>query len=244
MLDKLARLSLISKISNIESINKLFNDNLPILLQVLDKTKTGYLLRLGDRIIDAKSAENISIGSKYWGILRENNNGLLISNLIKQPKILDEVQKSPILFDIATAELVIDGESRDLLQLGNDKLRDILVSLLERVDSKEEFILLSNMLFSLKYGITTFVIRDREKQFLTQIKSKCGKIEFCAAFSSLGIIYGELYHNDLILKVQFELTKKILLKYADELPFNIMDIILDNRIQLFFDMDNILDMEA
>ena len=242
MIDKLSKLSSLLKMSDIN--NTVFNTNLPILLQVLDKTKAGYLLRLGDRVIDAKSSENLIIGSKYWGILNENNDGLLISHLIKQPRILDEIYKSPIVLDIDRLELLINNESKDLTQINNDKLRDILTHTLERINSRDEFILLSNILFGLKYGVVTFIIKDREKRFLTQIRKIHGKIEFCAAFNNLGFIYGELYNNDLILRVQFELTKKILLKHANEIPFNIIDIVLDNSIKLFFDMDNILDLEV
>lgn len=243
MFDKINNLSLFLKFSDSLN-NKIFNTNLPVLLQVIDKIKSGYLLKIGDRVIGAKSIENLIIGSKYWGILNENNREVLISNLIKQPKILDEVYKSPIVFDISTLELISQNDSNNISQLSSDRVRDALIYALEKTNSRDEFILLSNMLFGLKYGVFTFVIRDREKRFLTQIKRLQNKIEFCAAFNNLGIIHGEILNNDLMLRVQFELTKKVLLKYANEIPFFIVDIIIDSSIKLLFDMDNMLDLEV
>lgn len=243
MFNKINKLSFLLKIPDITS-NKIFNTNLPVLLQVLNKTNVGYLLRLGDRIIDAKSYENLIIGSKYWGVLHENNNGVLISNLIKQPKILDDIYKSPVFFDLFKLEIMSDGKSNDIGQLNSDKLRDTLIYALERVNSRDEFNMLSNMLFGLKYGVATFIIKDREKRFLTQVRKAKNKIEFCAVFSNLGIIYGEIFNDDLILRVQFELTRRILLKYAGDISLNIVNIIIDSGVKLLFDMDNILDLEA
>lgn len=241
MLDKLAKI--ISLSSVISSNNKIFNTSLPVLLQILSKTNDGYLLKLGTNKIEAKSLENITIGSKYWALLNENNNGLLISNLIKQPHIMDDIYKSPIIFNLDTLELN-NYYFKDNVKLSSESLRDVIICTLDKCENRDEFILLSNMLFGLKQGVITLVIKDREKNFLIQIKKIKNKIEFCAAFSNLGLIYGELYDDSLILRVQFDKIKWLLKKYIYELPFNEVNIILDSRINLIFNMDNILDLEV
>lgn len=243
---------MISRILNITQVIKNldnqahYNNTLPLLLQIIDKTKSGYLLKLGNKTIEAKSTAQLQIGSKYWAIIKENKNGeILISNLINRPKIIDAIKDSSIKFDISEIKEAL----RDSRFIQN--LRDNLEQNIINTNSKDDFLFLINSLMALNKKIINLVIKDKNKEMLLQIKKrKNEKIEFSAIFNNLGIINGSIYGNQtLIIKTQFNYIKKILESNLKKLEgyenFNEIHILHDEHIDILFNLfnDNILDLE-
>ncbi|RAX54663.1 hypothetical protein CCY99_02550 [Helicobacter sp. 16-1353] len=237
----------ISKISQNLSQTKHYNTTLPILLQVMEKTRMGYLLKLGNNIIEAKSMNNLQIGSKYWAIVKDSSvNEILISNLIKQPKIFDNAKKSSLKFDINEFESLLK-DSRFI-----EKFSDNLIEKSIASSTKDDFLFLTNSLIALNKKILNIVINDNKKDILLQIKKpKDGKIEFSAIFNNLGLINGVIYNNQsLIIKTQYKNVRNILenniknLEGFDE--FDEIRIIFDENINIFFNLynDGILDLEV
>lgn len=244
MISKILNLSQISQISQISQDAKYYNNTLPILLQVLEKTRMGYLLKLGNNIIEAKSTNNLQIGAKFWAIVKDSSVGeILISNLIKQPKIFENIQFSTLKYTIKEFETMVkDGK---FVQ----KFREDLIDNFLKVNSKDEFLFLTNSLLALNKRILNIVIKDNNKNILMQIKRPKGsKIEFSAIFNNLGMIEGSIYNSQkLILKVQYQNVKNILqnnLKYLE--GFSEISILVDEDSEIFFNVfdENILDIKA
>ncbi|RDU64693.1 hypothetical protein [Helicobacter sp. MIT 14-3879] len=240
----LNRILNISKLSQITQNNnfKSYNTTLPILLQVLKKTRIGYLLKLGNSHIEARSASNLQIGSKYWAIINDSKGEFLISKLIKQPEIFELSKNSSLKFEI--------NEIESLLKTKNlsSTFYESLVDKITTTQNRDDFTFLSNSLFAFQKGVLNIVIKNNKKDVLFQIKKlKNNKIDFSAVFSNLGIIYGSIYNsNELLLKVQYNNVKNILesnTKYLE--GFNEIKIIVEDFVLLFdIKRENILDLEV
>lgn len=243
---------MISKILNITQIAKnlehqtRYNNTLPLLLQIIDKTKTGYLLKLGNNIIEAKSANLLQIGGKYWAIINENKNGeIIISNLINRPKIFEIIKDSSLKFEINELKEMLK-DSR-FIQNFSENLEQKIIN----ASSKDDFLFLTNSLVALNRKIINLVIKYKNKEMLLQIKKqKKDKIEFSAILNNLGIINGSIYgYQALIIKVQFHYVKKILESNINKLEdfekFEEIHIMQDEHIDVLFNLysDNILDLE-
>lgn len=237
----------ISKISENLSHTKHYNTTLPILLQVMEKTRTGYLLKLGSNTIEAKSLNSLQIGGKYWAIVKDSSVGeIIISNLIKQPKIFDNAKKTSLKFDINEIESLLK-DAKSIEKFGENLIEKSSIS-----NSKDDFLFLINSLVALNKKILNIVINDNKKDILLQIKKpKNEKIEFSAIFNNLGVINGAIYDNQsLIIKTQYKNVKNILennIKNLEDFDkFSEISIIFDENIDIFFNLydDNILDLEV
>ncbi|MDE6885518.1 MAG: hypothetical protein K2P17_00530 [Helicobacteraceae bacterium] len=233
MINKILNIAKLSQITQNSNI-KTFNTTLPILLQVLEKTRMGYMLKLGNSTIEARSPANLQIGAKYWAIVKDSSVGeIIIQNLIKQPKIFDYVKSTSLSFEMNEFQTMI--KEKKFSQNFYDKLIDSTIN----AENKEDFLFLSNALLAYEKKITNLVIKDRNKRILLQIKNKKrDKIDFSAIFGNLGVIAGSIYEsNILILKVQYQNVKNLLEKSKDRLEgFSEIKILLDENTSILFDM--------
>lgn len=229
----IAKLAQSSQNGNVKS----FNTTLPLLLTIMQKSKMGYQLKLGNTIIEAKSNANLQIGAKYWAIVKDVRGELIISGLKKRPKIAESIQNSPIKFDIYDLPNLFKNVKEanfvsEFYKNLADKMSDIKF--------KDEFICVTNSLYALQKGILNLVIKDGTRDILLQIKKqKNDKIDFSAIFSNLGIINGSVYKNDILhLMVQYEDVKKLLESNAKTLSFNEIYIGIDENSEILFDEPN------
>lgn len=243
---------MINKILNITQIaknleyHKQYNNTLPLLLQILDKTKNGYIIKLGNNMIEAKSANQLQLGGKYWAVIQENKNGeIFISNLINRPKIFETIKDSNLKFEIN--ELKEALKDTKFIQNFSENLEQKIIN----ANSKDDFLFLTNSLIALNRKILNLVIKDKNKDMLLQIRKNIKKnIEFSAIFNNLGIINGSIYDNQLlIIKTQFSYVKKILESNIAKLEgyenFETIRIIYDEHIDVLFHLcdESILDIE-
>lgn len=231
MLQKILNIAKISQLTQNSQV-KTFNTTLPLLLEILQKTQKGYLLKLGNATMEAKSNANLQIGTKYWAIIKDTNGEILISNLQKQPKIMESIKHAPLNFTLE--DLPKMAKNADFVREFRDNLLDFIIN----AKSKDEFLLLSNSLLALQQGILNLVIKDKNRRILLQItKQKHHKIHFSAIFSNLGIINGILYNNDILhLNVCYEHIKKLLENNANKLDFSEISISVSEDNKPLFDI--------
>lgn len=241
MINKIINIAKLSQFTQ-DSRIKSFNTTLPILLQVLKKTNSGYLLKLGNSTLEARSANELQIGAKYWAMVRESSVGeMLISKLIKQPEIINIAKNTSLKFEIEEFRAML--ESRQFIT----KFSEILLDKSINTNIKDDFSFLTNSLLALKQDIINLVIKDGGKDILLQFrKPKNAKIDFSAVFNNLGMLEGSIYDNDkVLLKVQYENVRQILLNNANKLSsFSEVVIVLDENVRLLYNMEQERILEA
>ncbi|MGX2972516.1 hypothetical protein [Helicobacter sp. T3_23-1059] len=169
---------------------KHFNASLPVLLKVLAQSKNGeYLLQLGRSQIATNSAIKLEIGKSYWANMQKNEaNQIILSNLIKNPKIMENLQNSPLKFSLSDlAEL--QKNPKDFI----NELKEFLLKELALCENKKDFSELSKSLLCLSQGVLSLVISDENKEHLLQMttkKSRKQEVHFYGIFPSLGPIKG------------------------------------------------------
>lgn len=242
----LNNIALISKLSQItqNQILKTYNINLPITLEVLEKRAFSYLVKLGHTIIEAKSAQELRVGAKYWAILKDTNTGdNIISNLVLKPQVAEIMNSSSIA--ISVKEFLVLLESKKPKQI----IKDNLINIMQTTQNRDDFLLSSNMLLAMEQNITSLVISDNGRKSLLQIRPKNKQeVEFSAIFAHLGVVWGKIYSSDvLLLKVQFQNVLNLLNKYKSELNYlSKVEIICDKNITLLSNLcdENLIDCEV
>lgn len=224
-----------------------FNATLPILLQVLEKTRGGYRLRFGEQIIEAKSHQSLQIGAKYWARMRESSVGeTLISGLIKQPRIFESALNTTMTLNLS--EIVESLKSGEFMR----NLKDYALDSALHAQNREDFSFANNTLLALQNGIINLVIADKSKRALLQIKKpKDEHVEFCAIFSNLGILNGTLYGlKTLVILTQHPNVQTFLennVRYLrDYEEFESVKILLNDDARVFYELreENLLDLEV
>ena len=236
MINKIAKIYQILQVIQKGEL-KNYNTNLPIELMILKKIKNGYLIKLGQNTIEAKSTESIQIGAKYWAYMKENNGEITLSNLSKQPKIMDFLPKTELVLEKVDEKNILEFIS---------KMKESIFEALINAKDRDEFLLLSTMLWGMKKNIISIVINQKNsKRAIVQIRFK-NKIEFSTIFPNLGIIEGILQGNYLLLNVQYEGVKKLLQKHANKLEGFFLEISLSPKIEIMQDIfeNYFLDLEA
>lgn len=198
------------------------NSTLPMLLRILDKKGADkYLVQLGKLIIETKSDKPLKVGTNYWANVRQGKDGLVISDLIKQPKIMENLSKSHIkLTSKELSELLNDANKAN--KHIDSVFKDFLLERLPFASSRQEFLELSNLLIALQNGVFSMVIQDDNgKDNLVQIKKQVDFLEFYSIFPNLGEISGIVTLQDsemnLRLQVMSEKVKDILTRRLDDL---------------------------
>lgn len=251
MLEHIRSLANLSKIGGeIKNITE-FNGTLPILLKVLSKSKNGqYLLKMGNTTIETKSHKELFVGQKYWANMSKSSVGaIVLSNLIRPPKMLEMIEKSPLKFDTQDLDKIFKDFKSDTL----NELKDFLLDRLPLAQSRVEFLNLGNLLLSLHNGVVSLVISDGQKDGLLQIKkgkNKKQSLEFYALYPHLGAIRGRVYLVEDSVSVEiwvlYESVKKLLEANKDKLKgFDNIEIYQEKDIQPLFEFEEgVLDIKA
>ena len=239
MIQKILNIAKIAQTSQNSSV-KSFNTTLPLLLTIMQKSKMGYLLKLGNTTIEAKSNANLQLGAKYWAIVRDSGGELLISQLKMRPKIAESAKNSPIKYEL---ENLMDFFKSAKSAKGADFVGEFYENLVDKITNakfKDDFAFLANSLYALNKGILNLAIKDGARDILLQIKrQKNDKIYFSAVFSNLGIINGSIYKNEILhLSVNYENVKKLLDSNKNALDFDEIYISLDENCEILFDEPN------
>lgn len=228
MLNKILNIAKIAQISQQSSI-KSYNATLPILLEVLNSSKNGYLLKLGNNTLEARSAQTLQIGAKYLAIIKETKSGeILISSLKQRSKIYE-------LSQFYSKKIPLENLPNAYKNFA-DFYPNLLNSALE-CNNQHDFNFILNSILAYEKRVINLAIKDEKKEFLLQIKPSKKRIDFSAIFSNLGVILGQIYDKDLILKVQFEIVQKLLINNAYALSdFRDIKILLDSTIEPLFEV--------
>lgn len=174
-----------------------FNSLLPMTIDVLEKnSQNSYMLKIGNKDISTKSALALEVGSKYWGVMKEDPvlNSVSLSQLLKKPKLL-QMQRNNFLPEFSEAKL------QGLISKENPKteMKAMLLERLSQAVSKSEFMTLTNMIAALNENVFTMVLKEGNQSTMFQFKkrnkdktdsSEDAKIDFYAAFENLGPIEG------------------------------------------------------
>lgn len=223
---------------------KEFNATLPISIRVLERLDPlKYMLKIGNRVMETKSRSELEVGGKYWAFMSNSKAGaVVISNLQKQPKLLD-IQKPPLKF---TKELLVEFfvETKKPFE----SYKAFLLDRLAFAMTKDEFTFYSNMLFSLHQEVLSFPLNLNNKDSFLQIKKRKksnNELEFYAAFQNLGAIRGIVFRDDsalrLLLYTPFINTKRVL---EDEIfslkSFEEIDITLQKSVEPLFEFSSAL----
>ncbi|PAF54110.1 hypothetical protein BKH42_02545 [Helicobacter sp. 13S00482-2] len=215
MLKHIKALSELSKIGGeVKNITE-FNGTLPILLKVLSKQKNGeFLLKMGNTEISTRSQKELIVGQEYWANMSKSSVGaIILSNLIRTPKMLNMIEKSPLKFIIRDLDKLFQESKSD----GFREYKDFLLDKLLLVQNRLEFLTLSNLLLSLHNEVLSLVISDGNKNELVQVrksKNKKQSLEFYGLYPHLGEIKGRIYLLERGVGVEiwvlYESVKKIL----------------------------------
>lgn len=247
---------MISKLANISHIfhaatkEKHFNASLPLTIKVLAKLKGDlYLLQIGTQKIETKSHKELLIGGRYWGEMGKSSLGhIALRNLVMQPQILQSFQHSPLNFSIDDLKSLFLEEQTEESNIFED-FKDFILQKLATASSKSEFLFLSNMLLALKSGVLNLIIGEKEN-ILQVKKNATNKIKFTAIMPILGMIEGEITHqnhdNILDIKVLYESTKEILEKNFENIRgFKVGVIRIDQNIKPMYEFkEQLLDIKG
>ncbi|PAF52519.1 hypothetical protein [Helicobacter sp. 13S00477-4] len=222
MLEQIASIAHLNTLSSELKGDISFNATLPLLLKVLGKDKNGeYILTLGNKTIRTKSHKELLIGQKYWANMSRSSVGaIILSDLIRQPKMIEVIEKSPLKFILSDLEKILKESKKEPLEA----YKDFLIDKFANAQNRYDFLNLGNLLLSLHKNVLSFVISDSNKDGLIQIKpSKFKKqsLEFYAIYPHLGPLEGKVYLNDsgvsAWIYVSYESVKKILERHKGEL---------------------------
>lgn len=231
--------SLLSQIATTKG-NKDINASLPMLLRILDKKGMDtYVVQLGKLIIETQSNKELLVGTNYWANVRQSKEGLIISDLVKQPKILESINNAKFKLHANDLKEILNETQQGGKQLENI-FKDFLLERLPLATTKQEFLELSNLLVALQNGVFSMVIEDdKGKESLVQMKKQVDFLEFYSVFPNLGEISGVVSLNenreiDLRLQVMSEKVQKFLIQRLDELTgFNSIQIDVAQSVPLW-----------
>ena len=195
----ISQITQIAKIENLLANLKTtrFNSVLPVTIDILKQSsKNEYQLQIGTKEITTKSQKELDVGSKYWGVLKEDREigTLNLSQLLKKPKLLQMQRKN--FLPAFTAEKLAE-----LITKENPKveLKALLQEKLSQATSKNEFMTLTNMISALNENVFTLVLKNENQNTMFQFKKRKkadgsensdAEVDFYAAFEHLGPVEG------------------------------------------------------
>ncbi len=234
-LSELSRLSGIAELGKkIDSSSIKFNATLPVTIKIKEIIREKeFLLDIGNKKeIKTKSEIPLERGKKYWGVLKEHpkTKAIMISNLFKQPQILQQNSKKlqlPLMNMDDLEHIFSEQKPKEVMKF-------TLLTKLANSNSRHEFLSLSNMLQALNENVFSFILSQNSKEGVIQFRARREKkrankkdkesdvkIDFYAAFENLGPIQGviELVGEErrLTLYIQYENSLEFLKKELNNL---------------------------
>lgn len=241
-------------ISNLSSMhNKQLNANLPMLLQVLSrKGSDKFLVQLGKLIIETTSNKELVVGAKYWANVSQSNKGIVINNLVAQPKLMQNLEESNFKLTSQDLKSLLLESNKNEKKL-ESIFKDFLLDRLPLAQSKQEFLELANLLLALQSGVLSIAINDADRDMLIQMKSKTTHLDFYCLFQNLGQISGIISIEENILKLRMQVmnerVKNILESNLDSLKGFEVVLIEVSEADVLWDLanfsgDNVLNIRA
>jgi hypothetical protein len=192
-----------------------FNSVLPVTIDVLAHKKNNqYTLQIGAKEISTRSAMDLDVGSKYWGVMKEDKklNTVSLSNLLKKPKLIQQNKQNflPKFDEVKLAELFSKENPKA-------ELKASLLQNLTQATTKNEFMTLTNMIAAINENVFTMVLDQNNENTMFQFKKKTkgesasledSTIEFYAAFEHLGPVGGDISIIDGERRVSLEVHYK------------------------------------
>ncbi|WP_027327481.1 hypothetical protein [Helicobacter pametensis] len=220
-----------------------FNATLPILIEVLKKTKPNhYLLMVGNQVLETKSLKNLQVGERYFALMRHSSvGGLMLSSLKPEPKIPKGVLE--LSWDEVTRLVQDHGAKRELQEYALDKMA--------LAKTRDEFLAWGFYLLGMQREILSFWVEHQEKKTFMQIGRKKNGLVFYAMFPHLGEMNGRIYfcqkEDEMILElgVSYESVASFLREKQEELV-GVGRLILhvrDKIIPLFLPQEQLLDLK-
>jgi ligand-binding SRPBCC domain-containing protein len=254
----ISQITQIAKIENLLANLKTarFNAVLPVTIEVVKKSaESEYLLQVGTKEIATKTQRELDVGSKYWGVMREDPtlNSLTLSKLLKKPKFL-QMQRSNFLPEFTETKLA------DLISKENPKaeLKAFLQEKLAQSTNKSEFMTLANMISALNENVFTLVLKDEYQNTMFQFKKRKksennqnedAEVDFYAAFEHLGPVEGVVsVINDerkLSLSLFYEESLEFLKNELENLNLEVILYKRDREIEPIYDLStSLLDLRG
>ncbi|MBR8464019.1 hypothetical protein KDD93_05465 [Campylobacter sp. faydin G-24] len=142
MIDKIGRISQISKTQKSGEIA--LNTSLPTSIKVAAKIGYNrYLLKFGNQSINTKSTKSLNVGGEYWGEIENGDGNILIKNMQPKPNF---TQFNVLENGINLIEKIISEPSLDWFY-------EYIFSSLGNTESKDEFVIFTDMLMALQESI-------------------------------------------------------------------------------------------
>lgn len=238
MIDKLLQIQKFNLLSS-KNLNH-FNATLPILIEVLKKTKTNhYLLMVGNKTLETKSFKALEVGGKYFALMKHlSTGGIMLTSLKAEPKI----PKAPLKFDFEELKKNFLDVSRI------DQLQEYALDKISQAQNKEDFLSWGFFLLGMQRRILSFWIDQDSKNTFFQIKAQKREMSFYALFPHLGELNGKLYQNQgitLELCVSYESVASFLKEHQKLLKgIDRLEVCVDQRISpLFLPSEQLLDLK-
>lgn len=218
-----------------------FNATLPILLEVLKKTKhQHYLLKIGNQALETKSLKELEIGGRYFALMHHlNHGGITLSSLKSEPQIPKNFLE--INFKEFKKELLESSQMQNFQEIALEKML--------YATSKDEFLSWGFFLLGLQRGVVSFWLENGGKKVFLQTKKRKSQIDFYALFPHLGEMSGKIFVflDSLVLELQVAYEgvarlleeNKSLLKGVSELRVRVGDKITP----LFLPKEQLLDLK-
>ena len=221
-----------------------------ISIEILDTLGDNkYLIQQGNHKLTAISDQHLSLHEKYWAVLKTDNNTTVISNLIKYPHLLKDVQYLSNILQTDKLDTILKKQNPI------EALKDVLLQAASHATSKHQFTQISNLLLPLLQDIMTIPLKYKGHFGIFQLKKRYNKknkklqIDFYAAFYNLGPISGFITSLDDItiinINVAFVSTKLFLEQHLKDINYTIT-IRLKQNIDALSDTSNngILDVNV
>lgn len=224
-----------------------FNASLPVGIEVLKKLGQDfnglqYLLQVGNRQLETRSASSLDVGMRYWGEVKQDKEGnTLLSHLVQKPLLFQK--KGERLLDSLPILKEEHWQSSSL-----SRVEDFKIAYLEKMataSTKEEFSTLQNVALGFNHHVATLCIEDEEKKrSLVQFRTKSlqGQLDFYALFSNLGALRGGITMASdaigLTLHVSYKSVQSLLQTQTKTLQgFDYISIIYDKQPPLLWNIE-------
>lgn len=197
-----------------------------VTIEILDTLGDNkYIIQQGTNTLTATSDKPLNINKHYWATLTTDDKIVTLSNLIKYPPILKEMQHLPIIFKADELGNIL--KQKDPLTT----IKDLLLQNISHTTSKHQFTQISNLILPLIHNIITIPLTYQGNFGIFQLKKRYNKknkkiqLDFYAAFNNLGPISGliSLLHDDILININvaFLSTKLFLEKHLKEIQYSV-----------------------
>lgn len=207
-----------------------------------------YTVTIDGKELSAKSDKALGEGARYWAQSIQNKNSLLqLSNLVKQPLMLQNLKNSPIEYSIKDLQTLLSSKDPHSI------IKQNLLEHLSNANTKDEFTNISALLLSIQNNTLSIPLNYHGYFSVLQFKKRYNKknkktqIDFYAALEFLGPVSGViLLENNTVsieLSVAYDKTKRFLEDNMNDLAYDVnITVIADIEPLYSLNSNSILDI--